>query len=116
MEEMLRRHIQQVVRLSDEEYACVRQHFSIKNCKKGGFLIDVNGPVRYQERILSFLTTTSRERYEQLLRKQPALMQRVPKTLLAAYLGVFRETFSRRQYTQAAQQAMPVCAPSLDWQ
>lgn len=184
MEEMLRRHIEQVVRLSDEEYAFVRQHFSIKHCKKGGLLIDKNEPVRYvylvisgllklvyhdktgrehiisfamedwwesdypawfsrqpaslslqciedtqvyclsldnyqtirtrlqkmehfflhkanrghmasQERILSFLTATPRERYEQVLRKQPALMQRVPKVLLAAYLGVSRETLSR---------------------
>jgi CRP-like cAMP-binding protein len=184
MEEMLRRHIEQVVRLSDEEYAFVRQHFSIKYCKKGGLLIDKNEPVRYvylvisgllklvyhdktgrehiisfamedwwesdypawfsrqpaslslqciedtqvyclsldnyqticaglqkmehfflhkanrghmasQERILSFLTATPRERYEQVLRKQPALMQRVPKVLLAAYLGVSRETLSR---------------------
>ncbi|MFC6100389.1 Crp/Fnr family transcriptional regulator [Olivibacter domesticus] len=181
---MLRRHIEQVVRLSDEEYAFVRQHFSIKYGKKGGLLIDKSEPVRYvylvisgllklvyhdktgrehiisfamedwwetdypawfsrqpaslslqciedtqvyclsldsyqticaklqkmehfflqkanrghmasQERILSFLTATPRERYEQVLRKQPTLLQRVPKVLLAAYLGVSRETLSR---------------------
>ena len=181
---MLRRHIEQVVRLSDEEYAFVRQHFRIKNCKKGGYLTKTNQPVPYvylvisglimlvyhdksgrehiisfamedwwesdypawfsrqlaslslkciedtqvyclsldsyqticvklqkmehfflhkanrghmasQERILSFLTATPRERYEHVLRKYPALMQRVPKALLAAYLGVARETLSR---------------------
>jgi len=184
MEEMLRQHIEKVVRLSDEEYSFVRQHFSIKDCKKGGLLIEKNAPARYaylvitgllklvyhdktgrehiisfamedwwesdypawlsrqpaslslvciedtqvyclsldsyqticsglhkmehfflhkanrghlasQDRILSFLTSTPRERYELLLQKQPALMQRVPKTLLAAYLGVSRETLSR---------------------
>lgn len=181
---MLRRHIEQVVRLSDEEYAFVREHFRIKSCKKGGFLIETNEPVPYvylvisglimlvyhdktgrehilsfamedwwesdypawfsrqpaafslkciedtqvycltldsyhticaelqkmehfflhkanrghmasQERILTFLTASPHERYEHVLRKYPALMQRVPKALLAAYLGVARETLSR---------------------
>lgn len=184
MEEMLRTHIEKVVSLSDEEYAFVRQHFIIKSCKKGGFLIDKNEPVRYvylvisgliklvchdkkgrehiisfamedwwesdypswfsgepaslslqciedtqvycltlnsynticgslqkmehfflhkanrghlasQERIVSFLAATPRERYELVLRKQPALMQRVPKAMLAAYIGLSRETLSR---------------------
>ncbi len=181
---MLRQHIEQVVTLGDDEYAFVRQHFTIKTCKKGGFLIEEGGLVPYvylvisgllklvyhdkkdkehiisfameswwesdypawfsrqpaslslqciedtqvycltlqsyeaicaslqkmehfflhkanrghmasQERILSFLTATPRERYELVLRKQPALMQRVPKAQLAAYLGVSRETLSR---------------------
>jgi CRP-like cAMP-binding protein len=184
MEEMLRRHIEQVVRLSDEEYEFVRSHFTTKQFKKGEFLIERNKPVRHvylvisgllklvfhddtdrehivsfamedwwesdypawfsrqpaslslqcientevycltldsyqticaglhkmehfflhkanrghiasQERILSFLTSGPREKYEQVLHKQPALMQRVPKALLAAYLGVSRETLSR---------------------
>jgi CRP-like cAMP-binding protein len=184
MVEMLRQHIEKVVGLSDEEYALVRPHFSIKEFRKGSMLIDKNEPVRYvylvikgllklvyhdkkgrehiisfameewwesdypawfsrqpaslslqciedvqvyclslnsyyticaavqkmehfflhkanrghlasQDRILSFLADTPTERYEQLLQKQPALMQRVPKTVLAAYLGVSRETLSR---------------------
>jgi CRP-like cAMP-binding protein len=36
-----------------------------------------------------------KERYDQLLKKYPSLIQRVPKSLLAAYLGVSRETLSR---------------------
>lgn len=184
MEEMLRLHIEQVVPLSDEEYAFVRENFTTEYCKKGEFLIEKNEPVRHvylvksgllkliyhdkagrehilsfaledwwesdypawfsrkpallslqciedtevycltldgyqtictelqkiehfflhkanrghmasQDRILSFLTATPRERYELVLRKQPALMQRVPKVHLAAYLGVSRETLSR---------------------
>jgi len=184
MEEMLRQHIEKVVSLSDEEYSFVRQHFDIQYCKKGGFLVERNEPVRYaylvisgllklvyhdktgrehiisfamedwwesdysawfsgqsaslslqcientqvyritldsyqticaglqkmehfflhkanrghmasQDRILSFLTDTPRERYELVLRKQPALMQRLPKAQLAAYLGLSRETLSR---------------------
>jgi CRP-like cAMP-binding protein len=48
-----------------------------------------------QRRIISWLTSSSKERYEQLLKQYPALVQRVPKSLLAAYLGVSRETLSR---------------------
>lgn len=48
-----------------------------------------------QRRIISMMTSNSKERYEQLLKQYPALIQRVPKSLLAAYLGVSRETLSR---------------------
>lgn len=53
------------------------------------------GFIAAQRRILSFLTTNLQERYEQLIRMHPILLQRVPKALLAAYLGVSRETLSR---------------------
>lgn len=53
------------------------------------------GYVALQRRILSLLTSSARERYEELFRQYPALFQRVPKTLLASYLGVSRETLSR---------------------
>lgn len=48
-----------------------------------------------QQRILSLLTSSAKERYEQLLQQYPSLIQRVNKTLLASYLGVSRETLSR---------------------
>ncbi|PWN69457.1 Crp/Fnr family transcriptional regulator [Chryseobacterium phosphatilyticum] len=53
------------------------------------------GFISAQQRIISTMTTGIKERYEQLLQKYPSLIQRVPKTLLAAYLGVSRETLSR---------------------
>lgn len=53
------------------------------------------GYIASQNRILSFLTSNAKERYEQLLKQHPLLFQRVPKTLLASYLGVSRETLSR---------------------
>jgi len=53
------------------------------------------GHISSQRRILSFLTSSAKERYEQLLKRYPSLYQRVPKTQLAAYLGVSRETLSR---------------------
>lgn len=60
------------------------------------FLIKANyGHIGSQQRILSFLTANAKDRYEQLLRRYPSLFQRVPKTLLASYLGLSRETLSR---------------------
>nr|WP_199001503.1 Crp/Fnr family transcriptional regulator [Flavobacterium sp. ASV13] len=48
-----------------------------------------------QRRIISWQTSNSKERYEQLLKQYPSLFQRVPKSLIASYLGVSRETLSR---------------------
>ncbi|WP_443939052.1 Crp/Fnr family transcriptional regulator [Pedobacter sp. MW01-1-1] len=53
------------------------------------------GYIALQRRILSFLNSNAKERYEQLLIQYPSLVQRVPKSLLASYLGVSRETLSR---------------------
>lgn len=53
------------------------------------------GYVALQGRILSLLNSSAKERYEQLLQLYPDLFRRVPKTLIAAYLGVTRETLSR---------------------
>ena len=53
------------------------------------------GYVALQQRILSLLTTNASERFDQLLKTSPQLLQRVPKKLIAAYLGVSRETLSR---------------------
>jgi CRP-like cAMP-binding protein len=53
------------------------------------------GYVALQRRILSMLNSNAKERYEQLLLQYPTLFQRVPKTFIASYLGVSRETLSR---------------------
>ncbi|WP_100077492.1 Crp/Fnr family transcriptional regulator [Chryseobacterium camelliae] len=51
--------------------------------------------VALQNRILSLLSSTAKERYEAFVREYPSLVQRLPKHILAAYLGVTRETLSR---------------------
>ncbi len=53
------------------------------------------GYIALQRRILSFMNQSAAERYNELLQMYPALAQRLPKTLLASYLGVSRETLSR---------------------
>lgn len=51
--------------------------------------------VALQQRILTLLSSSAEERYNQLLKQYPELFQRIPKHLIAAYLGVSRETLSR---------------------
>lgn len=184
MQDKLREHIEKIVPLSEEEFAFVLTHFTVKKFKKHQFLIQEGESVKYsyfvvsgllklvhtddsgkqyiisfamedwwisdyyayytnteasmslecledtevlcltfedykklcdglqkierffleksnygylgaQRRILSLITSNAKERYEQLLSQQPSLFQRVPKSLIASYLGVSRETLSR---------------------
>lgn len=53
------------------------------------------GYVASQKRLLSVMNNSVRYRYEELIRQYPDLYQLLPKTLIAAYLGVSRETLSR---------------------
>lgn len=55
----------------------------------------VGGAYAAQQRILSLLSMDSTNRYQQLLQLYPDWFQRIPKTSLAKYLGVSRETLSR---------------------
>lgn len=48
-----------------------------------------------QRRILCLIRGTAADRYHDLLTNFPELAQRVPKTAIASYLGVSRETLSR---------------------
>lgn len=62
------------------------EHFWAKKSKFGRIVL--------QNRILSLLKNSSKERYELLLEQYPKLLQRVPKKLIASYLGISRETLS----------------------
>jgi CRP-like cAMP-binding protein len=53
------------------------------------------GRIALQNRILSLLKNSSKEKYNLLLEQYPKLFQRVPKKMIASYLGVSRETLSR---------------------
>ncbi|WP_336518038.1 Crp/Fnr family transcriptional regulator [Pollutibacter soli] len=54
-----------------------------------------NGYVALQQRIAMLLSSTPQQRYEQFSKLSPDLLQRIPKKLIAEYLGVSRETLSR---------------------
>jgi CRP-like cAMP-binding protein len=53
------------------------------------------GYVAAQKRLLSFMNKDAKHRYEELMEQYPQLNNLVPKHLIAAYLGVSRETLSR---------------------
>lgn len=53
------------------------------------------GYVAQQKRLLSSMNSDTKSRYEELLNMYPQLYNIVPKQLIAAYLGVSRETLSR---------------------
>lgn len=53
------------------------------------------GYVAAQKRLLSFMNNDAKTRYEELMNLYPQLYNLVPKHLIAAYLGVSRETLSR---------------------
>lgn len=55
----------------------------------------VSGHISNQRRILSLMTLSPKGRYEHFLRHYPLLLQRIPKSTLARYLGVSRESLSR---------------------
>lgn len=51
--------------------------------------------MRGVKRTKSLLSETPEERYESLLKEQPMLFQKVPQKLIAQYLGIQPESFSR---------------------
>lgn len=53
------------------------------------------GYIALQKRILSLMSQKAEERFAQFFQLYPTLLQRVPKALIASYLGVTRETLSR---------------------
>ena len=87
--------------LEDTEVLCLSLENRDKLCNElqqiGHFFRKKSntGYIALQRRILSLLNSNAKERYEQFLSLYPTLLQRVPKTLIASYLGVSRETLSR---------------------
>lgn len=58
------------------------------------------GYIASQKRLLSLMNNNTKKRYEELLALYPQLYNLVPKHLIAAYLGVSRETLSRLYNSQ----------------
>jgi CRP-like cAMP-binding protein len=53
------------------------------------------------QRIVSSLSATAEERYNDFLKKYPSLIQRVPQHMIASYLGISPETLSRIRKKQS---------------
>jgi hypothetical protein len=54
-----------------------------------------NALIALQRRIVGSLSQTAEEKYNQLLRVYPHIIQRVPQHMIASYLGITPETLSR---------------------
>ena len=50
---------------------------------------------KQQKRLLTYLSSDARKRYDLMMSDQPEIAHRLSKKLLASYLGVSRETLSR---------------------
>jgi CRP-like cAMP-binding protein len=70
---------------------CLELHTFERFCR----LKTTTGFLHLQKRIMLLLKSDAHARYLQLFEQYPALFQRVPKSLIASYLGVSRETLSR---------------------
>jgi len=53
------------------------------------------GYAALQRRIISLLSSTPQQRYEEFCELYPHIIQKIPKKYIAEYLGVSRETLSR---------------------
>ena len=79
------------ISLQNREKLCTEMHkmeFFFRKKTTAGY-------VAMQKRVLSLISNSAKERYELLLQQYPQFLQRIPKTLIASYLGVTRETLSR---------------------
>ena len=54
-----------------------------------------NNYVALEERVRLLFLNTARQRYDEFIKSHPGLIQRIPKKIIASYLGVCRETLSR---------------------
>jgi len=48
-----------------------------------------------EKRLFQFHTTTATERYKDILNRSPYIVQTIPLTIIASYLGISLETLSR---------------------
>ena len=58
-----------------------------------------------QRRIISNLTHSAEERYENFLKKYPKLVQRVPQYTLASFLGMTTEYLSRIRHNKVSRKS-----------
>jgi CRP-like cAMP-binding protein len=83
----------EVLMLDKEQFDLLRQtvprfHAMIEKLTANNF-------AAHQNRILSSLSETTEERYENFVKTYPQIYQRVPLHMIASFLGVTRETLSR---------------------
>jgi len=82
----------EIYKISYKDYFHILEKYPLSN-----YFLDksINGHIANQRRILSLLTLSPKDRYEQFIKLYPSLLNRIPKSILSLYLGVSRETLSR---------------------
>lgn len=91
----------EVVCIENSEFFCLTFNGREEICREVPAMANFfrikshHGYISLQQRVMSMLTESAEERYRNLLEKRPELIQRVPKKMIAAYLGLSRETLSR---------------------
>jgi CRP-like cAMP-binding protein len=83
----------EMVTISKEDLFKLYDH-SWKWQQTGRILTEMNY-IRIEKRSICLQTLTARERYDELLKEMPGLIDRVPLQYIASYLGMSPETFSR---------------------
>lgn len=68
---------------------------TIPEFREFGRAILVNGFITLKERTLSMINYTGEQRYEKLLKAQPAILQQAPLKYIASYLGITDTSLSR---------------------
>lgn len=77
-------------------YASLQQLYAnFPETERIGRLLTESYYIRLEGRLLGLQFTTARERYEQLMEHNAALLQRAPLGHIASYLGITQETLSR---------------------
>lgn len=75
-------------------------HISLPKLKAFSETIITQNLYRTQQRVLSAMSSSIEERYDEFISTYPDIFARVPLHMVASYLGVSRETLSRVRHAQ----------------
>jgi CRP/FNR family transcriptional regulator, anaerobic regulatory protein len=70
-------------------------YFEIPKLERFFRILTENSLVAHQERLMDNLSLSAEERFEKFCSKYPTLIQKVPQKLIASYIGVTPEFFSK---------------------
>lgn len=76
----------------DDFYDLINQNLSLRNLYEEKLIDRFHA---YQQLFLSRIKNTPQQRYEELLKEYPTIIQRVPQHYIASYLGITSVSLSR---------------------
>ncbi|MCE7054173.1 Crp/Fnr family transcriptional regulator [Algoriphagus sp. AGSA1] len=90
-----------IVALEDCELLMISKENTTKLCRecpvfaKVLLKLDEKSNIASQKRIVSNISSSAKDRYEELLENYPEFLQRFPQHHIASYLGITKDTLSR---------------------